>query len=406
MLRKFGLKADNSAFLLVVSLTIPGCNSRSGSEGFVLSDSAGVEIVDSRRAVWNGADAWRLSEDPVLTVGVDMGPEEYQFSDVSGILLFDDGSLVVADGGTREIRFFDSEGEFRNSTGGNGEGPGEFRSITGLGRFDGDSVWVYDFWLRRISIFDSEGQFGRTALLNAEIPRLTSLGRVSNGDFIFVQTFSSAGVSAENRLGLVRHPVAITAFNSMGEFKDTIGLYPGRELVLREEDGRIVMGMPPFGHNAVAAVGGLSVFVGDAEDYEVQVLGPTGDLQRILRRSGLELGISDADREAWIERLVSDVPSDVRPGLRAQLQDIPAPATRPAYSRIMADQLGFLWVAEYVHVVDQPRVWDVFGLEGQWFGSVETPENFSPLEIFEDKMVGVHKDDFDVERIWILPLKR
>ncbi|MDH5804519.1 MAG: 6-bladed beta-propeller, partial [Gemmatimonadota bacterium] len=353
-----------------------------------------------------GADAWRLSEDPVLTVGVDMGPEEYQFSDVSGILLFDDGSLVVADGGTREIRFFDSEGEFRNSTGGNGEGPGEFRSITGLGRFDGDSVWVYDFWLRRISIFDSEGQFGRTALLNAEIPRLTSLGRVSNGDFIFVQTFSSAGVSAENRLGLVRHPVAITAFNSMGEFKDTIGLYPGRELVLREEDGRIVMGMPPFGHNAVAAVGGLSVFVGDAEDYEVQVLGPTGDLQRILRRSGLELGISDADREAWIERLVSDVPSDVRPGLRAQLQDIPAPATRPAYSRIMADQLGFLWVAEYVHVVDQPRVWDVFGLEGQWFGSVETPENFSPLEIFEDKMVGVHKDDFDVERIWILPLKR
>jgi len=72
--------------------------------------------------------------------------------------------VVVLDGGSSQLRFFDAQGRFLFSAGSRGEGPGEFRNPTRLRRTPGDSLQVWDAILGRLSFFDLQGAFlGSTA---------------------------------------------------------------------------------------------------------------------------------------------------------------------------------------------------------------------------------------------------
>jgi len=106
---------------------------------WVPSDSAGVEIVTNRS---DGA-SWRLSQVPVLSLGVvdQGGPTE--FYRVSDLELLEDGGLAVANTGTEEVRLFASGGQYRGSYGGDGYGPEEFRRLAMLDA-QADSLLTYD----------------------------------------------------------------------------------------------------------------------------------------------------------------------------------------------------------------------------------------------------------------------
>src|SRR5688572_2268538 len=102
---------------------------------FVTRDSASVTIVENAAPIWtDSADVWRVQAEPAVTIGVVEGAPEYQLFRVRHALRLEDGAIVVADGGSREIRFYDSAGRHIRSIGGDGEGPGEFRVISLLAR--------------------------------------------------------------------------------------------------------------------------------------------------------------------------------------------------------------------------------------------------------------------------------
>jgi hypothetical protein len=71
----------------------------------------------------------------------------------------DDGRIVVANGGSQELRYFDGEGTFLFSVGQEGEGPGEFRRPTRVRRAGPDTLLVWDQSLRRISYLSSAGTY-------------------------------------------------------------------------------------------------------------------------------------------------------------------------------------------------------------------------------------------------------
>ena len=80
----------------------------------------------------------------------------------------------------------------------------------------------------------------------------------------------------------------------------------------------------------------------------------------------------------------------------------------PAFSTVLADAAGHLWVREY----DLPReenpvpLWTVFDPEGRVLGFVETPNGLDILQIGEDFIVGRVKDEFEVEYVQVWPLVR
>lgn len=77
----------------------------------VVRDSAGITIVESTKPVWTEESNWRLSQEPIVTMGSLDGPEEHQFYQLQAVLLQPDGAIVIADRGTNELRFFDSSGQ-------------------------------------------------------------------------------------------------------------------------------------------------------------------------------------------------------------------------------------------------------------------------------------------------------
>ena len=56
------------------------------------------------------------------------GPS-HEFFRVRDVRQRPDGSVVVADRGSQEVRLYSSQGEFLGSSGGVGDGPGEFRNL-------------------------------------------------------------------------------------------------------------------------------------------------------------------------------------------------------------------------------------------------------------------------------------
>lgn len=98
------------------------CDAGDGSSGPVVRDSAGVTIVENSEPQWSDALAWRIVGVPTLDIGTLEGLPEYEFFGVGGAVVMTNGTVVVSNGGTNELRFFDSAGGFLRATGGKGGG--------------------------------------------------------------------------------------------------------------------------------------------------------------------------------------------------------------------------------------------------------------------------------------------
>ena len=102
--------------------------------------------------------AWQLSREPVLSIGVVEGDEDYELDAVTSSVRFSNGTIVVANAGSQELRFFDAAGQFVAKAGGRGGGPGEFQYLSRVYRHTGDSVMAFDA-ARQMSVFDALGNF-------------------------------------------------------------------------------------------------------------------------------------------------------------------------------------------------------------------------------------------------------
>ena len=106
--------------------------------------------------------AWSLSEMPVVEIGSDESDPNHQLHRANGSMLLPDGNIVILNGGSQELLYFDSSGEYQGRTGGRGEGPGEFQFPVRLYPVSPDSIAVLDRGAGRMVILDERGTYGRS----------------------------------------------------------------------------------------------------------------------------------------------------------------------------------------------------------------------------------------------------
>jgi hypothetical protein len=108
-------------------------------------------------------------------------------------------------------------------------------------------------------------------------------------------------------------------------------------------------------------------------------------------------------------------PEQQPPGIRHFLESVVIPEVRPAYSKLLVDTEGYVWARRYYgkagffplsSPAGRPVEWEVFAPEGEWLGSVETPERFTVFEIGTDYVLGVLRDELGIEHVQVHELLR
>lgn len=385
----------------------PDTGDAPAGQSFTLRDSAGVEIVENHRPSWPEADGWRVDSMPLLRIGSQQGGAAYEFAGIAGAVTLPDDGVAVADEGSGQVRFFDATGEIVTIVGSKGQGPGEFTALSALDVAPDGRLWAYDFPLRRIFRIDPTDGTIESTTLGPEPPVLTAAGPLSDGAFALRQLWGAAAIAGATRAGVRRDSALVVVFDSAGALNDTVGAFPGREVVVSVENGRGVMTTRPFGADLVAVTRDTLVILGEQAQPRLDEYSAGGALRRriVLPDRGDRV-LDDSDIQGFVATKLVDVPEEERPAVRSDVSSLPFPERKPAYGRLLVDAAGDLWIGEWTRDGQTARRWSVVDERGVWLGDMMLPEGFRLLSVRSDRLVGVEKDELDTEYVVVYPLHK
>ena len=397
----------------------PDPANRPDEPDYVVRDSAGIRIVESRRPAPDSRLGWQVGTEPQVSVGVAMGEADYQLYEVGDATRLADGRIVVANGGSNQLLVFDAAGQYLAAWAGQGDGPGEFRSLTTVRRWPGDSLIAADSEQGRASVFDLEGNHGRTITLKGSpggfFKSISSdptehrlMGVLPDGTIL---TRDVGGYMTE---GLWRwdHTYGLTGAD--GSANKSLGDYPGPETYsesVHVEEERMVYVMPlrhPFGKTTFTAVWDDLVAIGRNETYEIRTFTSDGSPSHIVRRDHAPGTPTQEQLDAHFRERFANRPGEERTPRLEVAANVPMVETFPAFSALRGDASGYLWVAEF-KLPDEDRdftLWTVFDRKGRALGFVETPSGLTVYEIGEDYILGRRTGDMDVEFVELWELAR
>jgi hypothetical protein len=388
---------------------LAACHGRGGSPAIV-RDSAGVRVVENSGPLWRPGQGWTIDERPLLDIGGNSADPHYDLLQVVDAVRLGDGRIAVMNDGVPDLRFYDSTGTYLGTTGRAGDGPGEFRRIASIQLGRGDSIFLYDAQLRRVNRIAPDGTFLSSVPVLASGGKmgLQPLARLPDGSWVAIaQKLPNLGGSG----GVQRDTMALLHLPATLEGSgDTIGSFPGTEVFLStggegaQRFARLML--VPLGLSTTFALQDTLVDVGNPERYEIRAYRADGALVRIIRRpvareplTRAELGRMEADELASVDARGKE-------RLEAAWRDVPAPSLKPAFATIRTDQNGDLWV-EHVKVVRaDPGTADVFDAQGRLLGSVALPPGLQITRIGPDYVLGVWRDDMDLEHVRMYRLRK
>ena len=306
-----------------------------------------------------------LAGEPLVRIGIVDGPLEYIFGDVTGAVRLEDGSIVVADEQSRNVRRYDSNGRHLWTSGRSGGGPGEYGGLWLLRGCPGAPITVFDWQQDRITGLDRDGDVVDTRPLGA----------------VGVNPYGAPACSADGRLVFMPWPEAALSERAAGEsyrwrvslrsaLGDSVTILrsgiPGTERI-RHRGGD---GPRYWGRDMVFAPVETGVWYGTADDYELVHLDWTGRVTRVTRWAGPSLEVTPDRVESyrddyWLARYDDaaarrEFERNSWPGIRDYL-----PQRFPAYEALIALPDGGVWVkahawraaGEELHLLDANGVW-------------------------------------------------
>ncbi|WP_425153768.1 6-bladed beta-propeller [Candidatus Palauibacter sp.] len=345
---------------------------------------------------------WEFGTQPSLSIGAVDSGEADQLFQVTDATRLADGRIVIANSGSNELRVFNADGSHAATWGGRGEGPGEFISYspTAVASWRGDSIAAVNPWGTRLSLFDADGNHGRDVSLDPTM--LDVIDLLPDGKIF---TSSGGGLSGNmtGSSGLVRSNAEWGILDADGTLLASLGEFPGSEFyAIFAADGSLQGGMPhPFGRGTLGAVWGEFVAIGVQDSYEIKAFGMDGSLVRVVRREGDPESPNQADLDQYYARFYADLPDDERTNALNSVRDMPLVESWPAFSEILSDRAGHLWVRGY-----RTAAWTVFDPEGRVQGLIETPPGLRIFEIGEDYLLGWVYDELGVEYVQLWSLSR
>ena len=387
--------------LLSVALgCLAGCEDEGETTNAVGSDSVGVRVVRSSAPDWGTSTKWSIGRVATIDLTRSGTGPAHEFFVVGDAIRLSDGRLVVSDIGSSQIRFYTPDGRFIRAAGRSGDGPGDFRTVRALSPVGADSVAAHDVFLNRITVMDRDGAVGTITTLRTDFKSVRQLRAFGDSTFLGLgEPFLSTAPE-----GLYRVEYAVVRISREGVVSDTVTWIRGRQgYATASVDGPV-----PFRRDGHLAIQGQAFVTGSADSlmYD-RYVAPARHVQRALV-TGYDLALSAAQVDSVRATLY---PSGGPPPPRAVvdfIEEVEIPAVRPAYSKLLIDAAGYVWAAQHHGTprAESEAVWEIFSPEGEWLGQIRAPAGFEVLQIGEDYIVGVRRDEADVEHVEVRALHR
>ena len=179
---------------LVLAVGLSGCREPAPvMRSADVVDSAGIQVITSSAPAWGSAPQWKVASSPSLTLGGVAGDPALDFLSIVGARRLRDGSLVVANGGTGELRWFSPEGAPVRSVGGRHPPTSPFAAIASF-YSQGDTLVAWDARARVLTRLSGEGAVLRqdTLRMADTTRRFAILGVFADGPLL-----AEAGVAID-----------------------------------------------------------------------------------------------------------------------------------------------------------------------------------------------------------------
>jgi hypothetical protein len=399
------VKARSIAAVLV--LVLGACRTAETGEVVSTRDSSGVEIRTATRPSWPADGGWRIDTVPSLEIGLESGEEPYQLNRVFEALRVPDGSVLIGNSGSGEIRVFDREGRFQRSIGRRGNGPGEFAEFSSVrfNRAPDGSLVAYDGGNLRVHHFDSSGTYLRTVRIESTADGLRAFYQGLFGDGSWLTLALRPELKNEPGTYL-RSSQQFVRFGADGKPIGTLRAVEGRTRFVHQFGQITHFPFLPFTAEPIARAHGDRVYVVADGSSRIEEIDVNGSL---LRATHIAV---DVPRSADVFPRYRDASlAGMDSAQRQQYQHFydlshPLPEHIPAFQGMLIDDDGNAWLERFRMPGETDSRWEILATDGQWLGQVTAPPRLRLFQVGRDFVLGRHLDSLGVERIRIHALRK
>ncbi len=309
-------------------------------------------------------------------------PEEIIFGTISTSAASPSGKVFLGDNGQKKIHVFDADGNYVDSFGREGSGPGEFQMIRKI-ITDDHQIHVFDVIHRMVHVFKqdnlrhvrsisltgdaSQPQAGRGAMMQRGSTFPNDIHLLSNGDYmVTLQDFRNPDLLQS----VILSPDGKTVEENRFEFRTQ------NEEVSSDNSGgsmRMVMNFPHSRNTKLSSSGSGLLFSNWNENLEFTVFDESGNRLHSFSQPYTNAELNKQDVLAQLENMggpgtqvaISGGAGGANMGEMRQrmLQNMEIPDTWPAVDKIYADKQNRLWVAAFTDKRHE-RKWFLFDEKG------------------------------------------
>ena len=405
------LRMIAAILLLGAGLSCSSGPGQSSDNGAVeVRDSAGIEIVENRNLV-SGKTLGRALEEQNRSTLPDV-----ELSYVNSMLLLGDSGIAVSNNGTSQLLLVDPKTYAAHAVGRRGQGPGEFAFAPEIHRCIGDTLMAFTY-PSRVNVFDTAGGFVRMIQITPPPPFMVSVAGVASdcSALVIVKAHPVRPAPSE---GSYSTRYTIEWYDIQSETATEMASTQSIEAGVVDFRGIRTGLQMPFGNLPSWFVTADRLYLAHGNQPEILVYNQRGELQRIIRWEAQPEPITAADRQRHNE-IRSTLDQRFGPGTMIDFPDIndfPLPKVKPLYSRLLIDDMGYIWLQRYPTVWEgferimrsvfetQDREWWLFSPRGVLLGMVLTPVEVLIHDIRGGLAIGIIRGEDDVEMLAQYPL--
>ena len=366
-----------------------------------------IAPLDAQQAQARAGDIpiWRTSALPTFDSQSDELVAEALLLSISGLARLQDGTVVVADNGATNIKFFAADGRLLRTVGREGAGPGEYKTPRLLGMCGTNHLHVYDGALGRITVLALDGSLLDTWRIGMSATEHQPPMHVVCGpgrDAILL------GWPADYK-GPVTKPVAHRSeirMSSRTMTRDGATTALGRVMGPERQQWPGTDGPRTLGKETFVAIGSDRLYIGTGDSSTIDVRSRSGQHLSSVPLPYKKIRIDDDYIRAFVDRVIALNPNRRPDALRKRYVDMEFPEYFPAHGALLLDSAENLWVERYRLPGETTSRWSIFDRAGRPVSMVDLPEGFRLLQAGTREVVGTWEDDDGVLHVRVYALRR